>query len=73
MPLWALSEIVKAQAGILESDTPNEAAAKLHTAVESAVREPRDAAWVEPHLRALAGGEAANQTASGLRLRRAGP
>jgi class 3 adenylate cyclase/tetratricopeptide (TPR) repeat protein len=55
VPLWALSEIVKAQAGILESDSPDEAAEKLHTAVENAVREPRDAAWVEPHLRTLAG------------------
>src|SRR5207253_10906067 len=53
--LWALSEIVKAQAGILEGDTPDEAATKLRAAVESVVGEPRDALWVEPHLRALAG------------------
>ena len=44
VPLWALSEIVKAQAGILEGDTPDEAAAKLRAAVESVVGEPRDAA-----------------------------
>jgi class 3 adenylate cyclase/tetratricopeptide (TPR) repeat protein len=55
VPLWALSEIVKAQAGILEGDTPDEAAAKLRAAVENVVGEARDAPWVESHLRALAG------------------
>jgi class 3 adenylate cyclase/tetratricopeptide (TPR) repeat protein len=55
VPLWALSEMVKAQAGILESDGPEEATDKLHLAVENVVGQPRDAAWVELHLRALAG------------------
>jgi class 3 adenylate cyclase/tetratricopeptide (TPR) repeat protein len=55
VPLWALAEIVKAQAGILESDPPDEVARKLLAAVENAIGEPGDAAWVEAHLRALVG------------------
>jgi tetratricopeptide (TPR) repeat protein len=52
---WALGEMVKAQAGILESDTSEQAASKLHTAVERFAPDPADAAWVERHLRPLAG------------------
>jgi class 3 adenylate cyclase/tetratricopeptide (TPR) repeat protein len=52
--LWALSEIVKAQAGIAEQDTPEEVAEKLHRATADALPE-QDAAWVESHLLALAG------------------
>jgi class 3 adenylate cyclase/tetratricopeptide (TPR) repeat protein len=49
---WALAEIVKAQAGILESDASNEAAAKLGRAAAGA---GDDAAWVESYLRPLVG------------------
>jgi class 3 adenylate cyclase len=52
---WAVGEMVKAQAGILEGDPADEAAAKLHTAVAAAVPEEADAAWVEDHLRPLVG------------------
>jgi DNA-binding SARP family transcriptional activator len=52
---WALGEVVKAQAGILESDSPAEAAAKLHQAVTALPIEPGEAPWVEEHLRALVG------------------
>jgi class 3 adenylate cyclase/tetratricopeptide (TPR) repeat protein len=52
---WALSEIVKAQAGILESDTNEQVEAKLAQAVQTVVGEGGDAEWVERHLRALAG------------------
>ena len=52
---WALAEVVKAQAGILEQDTETEAAAKLRTAVEDALAEAGDATWVESHLRPLVG------------------
>ena len=55
---WALGEVVKAQAGILESDGPDEAAGKLDRAVSSVVSDPTEAGWVERHLRALAGVEA---------------
>jgi class 3 adenylate cyclase/tetratricopeptide (TPR) repeat protein len=51
---WALGEIVKAQAGILESDTSDEAAAKLAAATTDAVAEP-DREWVQARLAALVG------------------
>jgi class 3 adenylate cyclase/tetratricopeptide (TPR) repeat protein len=54
---WALGEIVKAQAGILESDAPDVAAEKLHRAVETFVPDAAEAAWLERHLRPLAGVE----------------
>ena len=52
--LWALTEIVKAQAGISEQDAPANAVAKLRTAAADALPE-QDAAWVESHLLALVG------------------
>jgi DNA-binding SARP family transcriptional activator len=55
---WALGEIVKAQAGILESDSPEQADEKLRAAV-AAVMSDEEAGWVERELRPLvgAGGE----------------
>jgi class 3 adenylate cyclase len=53
---WALGEMVKAEAGILETDSPAEAAAKLHEAVDA--RELDEADWLERHLRPLVGLEA---------------
>jgi class 3 adenylate cyclase/tetratricopeptide (TPR) repeat protein len=52
---WALGEIVKAQAGILESDSSEQASEKLSHAVERFVTDAADAAWIERHLRPLAG------------------
>jgi tetratricopeptide (TPR) repeat protein len=52
---WALAEVVKAQAGILERDTEQEAAEKLRVAVADAVDDVSDARWVESHLRPLVG------------------
>jgi class 3 adenylate cyclase/tetratricopeptide (TPR) repeat protein len=52
---WALGEVVKAQAGILERDSAEETAAKLHAAVVGAVTTEDDARWVESHLRPLVG------------------
>ncbi len=52
---WALSEMVKAQAGILESDTPENADQKLGQAVQRFFPDTEEAAWVERHLRPLAG------------------
>jgi class 3 adenylate cyclase len=51
---WALAEIVKAQAGILETDGTAQAEAKLHTAV-AAVAGEEDPRWLERHLRPLVG------------------
>ena len=53
--LWALGELVKAQAGILESDPADAAAAKLEQAVGALVPDPAEAAWVTRHLRPLVG------------------
>ncbi len=50
---WALAEMVKAQAGILETDGDEEAEAKLRRAVEQLLVE--DAEWVLAHLRPLVG------------------
>jgi class 3 adenylate cyclase len=44
---WALGEMVKAHAGILEGESEEEAARKLHDAV--------DDPWLESHLRPLVG------------------
>jgi class 3 adenylate cyclase/tetratricopeptide (TPR) repeat protein len=52
---WALSEVVKAQAGIHERDTEAEAAEKLRSAVGDALEDEKDARWVESHLRPLVG------------------
>jgi class 3 adenylate cyclase/tetratricopeptide (TPR) repeat protein len=52
---WALAEIVKAQAGILEADTEDEAARKLRVAIEDVISGPQDVAWVEARLRPLVG------------------
>ena len=57
---WALGEMVKAQAGILESDSADEAAAKLERATLDLLDDDAERAWVERHLRplvGLAGGE----------------
>ena len=52
---WALGEIVKAQAGILESDSPEEADAKLGEAVALVVEDVTDREWIAGHLAALVG------------------
>ena len=52
---WALSEMVKAQAGILETDRHEAAEGKLHAAVAALLPDPDDAEWVAGHLRPLAG------------------
>ncbi len=49
---WALAEMVKAEAGILESDDADEVEAKLARAVTSTVDDD-EAEWVQSHLRPL--------------------
>jgi class 3 adenylate cyclase/tetratricopeptide (TPR) repeat protein len=51
---WALGEMVKAQAGILESDSPEEAERKLQACIIGFL-EGDDADWVARHLRPLVG------------------
>jgi len=60
---WALAEVVKAQAGILERDSEAEAAEKLRAAVADAIEDESDARWVESHLGPLVGLE--SETALG--------
>jgi class 3 adenylate cyclase/tetratricopeptide (TPR) repeat protein len=52
---WALGEIVKAECGILESDTPAQAAAKLERAV---AEDDPDRAWLLARLAPLVGAPA---------------
>jgi class 3 adenylate cyclase/tetratricopeptide (TPR) repeat protein len=52
---WALSEIVKAQAGVLESDTDEDVQRKLRTAVDELVGDGAEAERIGTHLRPLAG------------------
>jgi class 3 adenylate cyclase len=53
--LGALGEIVKAQAGILDTDPAERAAAKLEEAVADLIGEESEAAWVLKHLASLVG------------------
>ncbi len=52
---WALGEIAKAQAGILETDDEATAEAKLHAMVEDVLADSGENEWVEGHLRPLVG------------------
>jgi class 3 adenylate cyclase/tetratricopeptide (TPR) repeat protein len=54
---WALAEMVKAQAGILETDGDEQAEAKLVRTVQALIEE--DVEWVLSHLRPLVGQGAA--------------
>ena len=52
---WALGEMAKAQAGVLESDSAEEAEAKLAEAADALILDGEEAAWVVGHLRPLVG------------------
>jgi class 3 adenylate cyclase/tetratricopeptide (TPR) repeat protein len=52
---WALGEILKAHAGILEGEPEERAAAKLHAVVDEAVPDAEDAQWVASQLGPLLG------------------
>jgi predicted ATPase/class 3 adenylate cyclase len=51
---WALAEMVKAQAGVLETDATEETEGKLRRMV-AGVAEAEDADWLERHVRPLVG------------------
>ena len=51
----ALAQIVKSWARVDEADSADAAGAKLAVAVADLIDEPRDARWVESHLRPLVG------------------
>ena len=52
---WALAEIVKAEAGVLEGDPERVAASKLRAALGAVMEDAAEAGWVEGHLRPLIG------------------
>jgi predicted ATPase/class 3 adenylate cyclase len=52
---WALGEMVKAQAGVLETDSADETEKKLHESVAALVADAADVDWLEGHLRPLLG------------------
>ena len=74
VPLWALSEIVKAQVGILEGDGADAVQDKLHDEVARLIPEAREATWVESQLRPLGEGVARKRTqqTGGMRRLRLG-
>jgi class 3 adenylate cyclase/tetratricopeptide (TPR) repeat protein len=47
---WALAEMIRGRANIMEGEAPSSAVAKLHAAVERYVRDPAERRWVEPRL-----------------------
>jgi class 3 adenylate cyclase/tetratricopeptide (TPR) repeat protein len=52
---WAVAEMVKAQAGILETDSAEVAEGKLLETLADFVTDPTEANWLETHLRRLVG------------------
>src|SRR3954454_13540722 len=52
---WALGEMVKAQAGILESDSPEDATAKLAVAVGEVAEDETEVDWLRSSLAPLVG------------------
>ncbi|MDQ2933385.1 MAG: AAA family ATPase [Chloroflexota bacterium] len=58
---WALGEIVKAETGILETDSVEDARGKLARALAALSLEPSDAEWIERHLRPLIGLEVSTE------------
>ncbi|MGZ8606193.1 MAG: AAA family ATPase [Actinomycetota bacterium] len=57
LSFWALGEIVKADAGILESDSAEDAVGKLRDATEPYVKDAAERDWLRARLAPLAGVE----------------
>ena len=52
---WALAEMVRMRAGILEEEAPEPALAKLRASIEEHVADEEERAWLEPRLAHLLG------------------
>src|SRR5207244_3784379 len=52
---WALAEMVRMRAGILEEEDADSALAKIHRSVAEHVPDPDERRWVEPRLAGLLG------------------
>jgi class 3 adenylate cyclase/tetratricopeptide (TPR) repeat protein len=61
---WALAEIVKAEAGILESDSEPDVESKLRAAVEKVADDPSEAEWMAARLGSLVGLQDAGEEAT---------
>jgi tetratricopeptide (TPR) repeat protein len=64
---WALGEMVKAQAGVLETDSAEITSAKLGDTVTALVPDSNDASWILGHLRPLVGLESGGDAGSSRR------
>ena len=60
---WALAEIVKAEAGILESDPDTDVAGKLHAAVVEVAADESEADWLAARLGNLVGLQSIDEVA----------
>ena len=56
---WAIGEVIKAHAGVLESEPIDAVTSKLHAAVSALFDDPVESAWVELRLGSLLGLSAA--------------
>ena len=56
---WALGEVIKAQAGILESESPDDTRRKLTAMVDDFIEDKRDRDWIRSRLAPLVGGDLA--------------
>jgi class 3 adenylate cyclase/tetratricopeptide (TPR) repeat protein len=61
---WALAEIVKAETGILESDSEADVESKLRKAVEEVAADASEADWMAARLGSLVGLQGADEEAS---------
>jgi tetratricopeptide (TPR) repeat protein len=52
---WAIGEVIKAQAGVLESEPVETVIEKLHSTVSTLIEDPEEASWVELRLQSLVG------------------
>jgi class 3 adenylate cyclase/tetratricopeptide (TPR) repeat protein len=52
---WALAEMVRSRAGILEGEEPDSALAKVRAMLEETIKDPEERTWVEPRLSHLLG------------------
>src|ERR671918_789456 len=52
---WALAEMVRSRAGIVEGEEPTSASAKLRSTIAEHLSDPEERKWVEPRLAHLLG------------------
>ena len=63
---WAIGEVIKAQAGVLESEPSEAVLNKLRSTVSALFEDPDEAGWIELRLRSLVGLGEANAERSEL-------